>query len=658
MKEKGAMDIKNRKKIGVIIGQCEQDSQTEALKGIFSKAFEHDMDVLVFSTFLRADSSKSKEASMSDSNIINMVNFDALDGVIYCPDYCVISGYQQRIEEKLEKHCKDKPVVFMDLTSDKYPYILANDELGIKKMVEHFIIEHGFIDIAFVTGPEDNEHSQSRLKGFKEAMKEHSLDIKPNRIFYGDFWYNDGERIVESIAGRHKKLPDVIICASDSMAISVCTALKKRGYDVPRDISVAGYDATPEGKHFDPPITSMSRPMRNTGERTAAKLISMIENTEFVDFFEEKEIIAGSSCLCHGYRANEVARELNDNPYVYIYGYEEEQYSRMLEKLISKTTLEDFCSEFIWLLFQIKGTKMVGLCLNEDWQGDDYLNLDYRKFGYSDRMYLAAKRIVGDDGMVTANVETYRTFDLKEMFPPMNEPRIKPAAFFFHPIFLEDRAFGYSVLSYGDEIKTYDTFYHSWMMFIAIGIEFLRRQILLTKLYDKMAEQAYNDSMTGVYNRNAFNEYAEEVLNYCRDNNEKIFVLIGDLNNLKHINDDFGHVDGDIAIKTCAAAITYAHDEVLSKEQKGNARVFRIGGDEFAIIGRGDYSEKDMSDLKAMVNKYTEAFNEREKKKYKVSISLGTSCLKVGEGDTIQKVISIADEEMFAEKQRYKNMNP
>lgn len=144
------------------------------------------------------------------------------------------------------------------------------------------------------------------------------------------------------------------------------------------------------------------------------------------------------------------------------------------------------------------------------------------------------------------------------------------------------------------------------------------------------------DSMTMTYNRNKYNEMFLKV--YPKMN--RIGVVFWDLNGLKIINDTLGHEYGDFAISAVAASIV----ENLLKD----AKVYRIGGDEFVVI----MEDAKEADLREMIRRTNDSINRKNKaSKVTISASFGFA---IGAGKDIEKLVIEADANMYAEKQRQK----
>lgn len=632
---------KFRKLLGVIIGQPDGPYQAKLLSGILEEAFSLNYDAAVFATFTKDKNSQSWYDG--EMNIFSMINYAALDGIFFVPDTLRIDDADKRIEAEIIKNFK-KPVISVDIQSRQFTNIFTDDIQNIKKIISHLIEVHKLTDIAFMTGIKGHLHSTNRLTGYYEALIEHGIPIDRSRVFYGDFWYDKGEEVVRALIEDGRPMPQAIACANDTMAISVCEALKARGYKVPEDIAVTGYDSIDAGINYVPGITSSDIPADDTGRRAARLMHSLISGTKFTDDPCGAEIIIGKSCGCSRNAAEEMRKELRmwqDND---AFGDFNSTYNFMLESLISEQDLEKYIHSLAWHTFHIGNSSSFYLALCEDWDnlGETDLNLQYREAGYSKTMTLPLRKM-GEN----ARVNPEYTFDLSEMLPMIYERRPKPTAFFFGPVHFNNRCFGYSVFSYGDDTSsTYPSCYRQWMKFVCVSLESLRRHRNLMYLYKKMEDNAVTDLLTGIYNRNGFNLYTEDILKSVKSKGEDLIVILGDMNNLKYINDTFGHMDGDFAIKSVADAFNEACGKKFS--------CFRIGGDEYVLIGGTNSAEEEIERISASIVRHLKNVNDTADKPYSISVSIGSFFGSSEEYDTIERPLAIADERMFEAKQKFK----
>lgn len=161
------------------------------------------------------------------------------------------------------------------------------------------------------------------------------------------------------------------------------------------------------------------------------------------------------------------------------------------------------------------------------------------------------------------------------------------------------------------------------------------------ELEKKLKFLTYHDSLTGLKNRLFFDE---EIKKFDSIIDTPIGIIICDLDNLKTINDSFGHKAGDALIKSAA--------NILSKHITKNMFIARIGGDEFAIvINNTNYCEvkKLCRDIRIAIDEHN-LINDCT-----VEISIGYAFNEKSIGQ-VDQLIKIADRRMYIEKSKHKNM--
>ena len=152
-----------------------------------------------------------------------------------------------------------------------------------------------------------------------------------------------------------------------------------------------------------------------------------------------------------------------------------------------------------------------------------------------------------------------------------------------------------------------------------------------------------NDVLTGILNRRGFFDAAEEMIRDCRKNKRDVIVSYVDMNNLKIVNDRFGHDDGDFSLKTISAVIT----ETVG----GSGTVGRIGGDEFALVY---YGPKKEDELRREIDKCFEQVNRSSDKPYNVTVSCGFFRMKPEDDISMEDAMATADQDLYLAK-RFKD---
>ena len=172
-------------------------------------------------------------------------------------------------------------------------------------------------------------------------------------------------------------------------------------------------------------------------------------------------------------------------------------------------------------------------------------------------------------------------------------------------------------------------------MNISNSIENLRKLSHINKAMEELNKIYVIDPLCDIYNRNGFIKFADEIFKDCVAERKKIMLTFIDMDGLKFINDNYGHDEGDFAIKKLA--------NVIKECCNSDAICARFGGDEFVIF------------LEQKFNAKIESINDIINKPYKLSASLGSVVETVDDSYTLYRIIKMADELMYNVKKTKKN---
>ncbi|MFB4166762.1 catabolite control protein A [Virgibacillus sp. JSM 102003] len=149
-----------------------------------------------------------------------------------------------------------------------------------------FLIDKGNEKIAFISGQDDTLINQQKYNGYLRAFKEKSNPIDDEYILRGDYSYDSGLEAVEQLLSLNKK-PTAVFVASDEMALGVIHGAQDRGYKVPEDLEVFGFDNTRLATMVRPTLSTIVQPMYDIGA-VAMRLLTKYMNKEEV---EEKKVV-------------------------------------------------------------------------------------------------------------------------------------------------------------------------------------------------------------------------------------------------------------------------------------------------------------------------------------------------------------------------------
>lgn len=473
---------KNKERLAVFVGQADEDFQSRFITGFTKQAFARKNDVCIFSMYKKYQDTAERE--MGESNILTLANPDFFDGIVILKDTIQTPFAAEELEKKL-KNSYSGPVLVIDKESNRFRSISIDGYTPVLELTNHLIEDHGVKDIAFLTGKKKHPHSLERLNAFKTAMNNHKLEVPNYRIIEGDFWYSSGEQCADYIVSSGLAVPQAVICANTAMAIGLCKALAELGINVPEDIIVVGADATEEGMTSPKIITSYQTPAQEFGSYAVDVLRDMKLGRKSDEFEGVSKLILGETCGCNkviesGYHI----RRKEWSTVVYEEGFESIN-NTIYENLMSQTTIEDYVGAVYSYAYQIKGAKRFDLCLVNGIAniGEDE-SLIPKNEGYTETMIHAIK-YTSDQMDNVASLE--RTFEVKDMLPGLLDDTENPAAYFFTPVFYEDKCFGYAVVSYGDSARSYDELYRKWIKTVCLGFEALRRYMVTSVLKERIS---------------------------------------------------------------------------------------------------------------------------------------------------------------------------
>ncbi len=614
------------KRIACFIGQILHTFQWEVINGINATAEREGYRVEIFSNFgTFGDNFLHTEG---EKNFINLPDLKEYSGIIMAPDTFDIAGAYDSLCAIIEKEAKC-PVVSLRYKDDKWYSIVTDDTSAMEGMVEHMITEHGLKRICFMTGRMDLEDAHKRLHGYLNVMGKHGLPIENEMIFHGDYWRNKGEEAVEWFMSG-SEYPEAIVCSNDFMAISVCDALINRGIGIPQDVCVSGFDCIDEARYYNPSITGVAVDFYKMGA-TAVEIITDVaagKEREKCTYIDTK-INYGGSCGC-----------IKDTSYSMRELYSEKQNLKnaILQTAYMSVDMEN-CNtteELFQIAFKYSvffNYKALYFCFCER-EHDEYEEIGVEE-RYTDE--IVVKAILRDDkDYVFCNERFRREEILPEKFRRGDGP------LYNFPLHYKNQCIGYVVLQL-ERPEEINHFFTSWMLTVANYLDKVRIFNENENLM-QFREQSLLDELTGLNNRRGFENIIRRKYAALTQGQQGFFIVSCDMDGLKNINDNYGHLEGDEALKVYA--------RVLKSVERPGVYCARVGGDEFNICFEGD-RKGEVDKLVDEIRRQIAEYNESKIKEYQLSASIGYAYC--GKKSTLINCLKKADEIMYQEKLNKKN---
>ncbi|GMM71474.1 DNA-binding transcriptional regulator CytR [Alteromonas gracilis] len=156
----------------------------------------------------------------------------------------------------------------------QYPVVSLDNRAAARAMTEH-LIGKGHSRIAMVKGPDSSPLTQERLAGYRDALANANIAFDEKLLFPGDFTLQAGYNAGVHIAALRNR-PTAVFCENDETAIGAMQAFKQANLNIPKDISVAGFDDIAFSAFVDPPLTTIAQPAEEFGRTAVTLLVDLL----------------------------------------------------------------------------------------------------------------------------------------------------------------------------------------------------------------------------------------------------------------------------------------------------------------------------------------------------------------------------------------------
>lgn len=260
----------------VLVPDLGKPFYSEILAGISEGFAETDFSVLISDTETRPMQDGELAGSFLNGRVDGVLTLDgnlSADMLASCQH----AGVSQRI-------------VFVCEWVEGEPFhSIRSDNSGGARMAIRHLNDLGHNRIAHVTGPEGNVLTNERRRGVQAERERLDIPARPEWIIRGDFSLESGRTAAEQILAM-KERPTAVFCAADMVAFGLISRLHESGVNVPRDISVMGFDDIEMSGSFVPGLTTIRQDRRKIGRLAADRLIQRLENPEIENGVDEVKV--------------------------------------------------------------------------------------------------------------------------------------------------------------------------------------------------------------------------------------------------------------------------------------------------------------------------------------------------------------------------------
>lgn len=623
-------DKTEHKVIGLCVAGIQLDYVRDVTMSISGCAHAKGYNVLLFNAF--SDIYYDTAFTRGEASIYDLINYKMLDALVILAE----SIKNDKVSNMIVQRARENgvPVISVDKHIDGCCNIVFNYTDSFEQIVRHVIEHHGCRRVNFVAGIKGNDFSEERVEAFKKVLRDNDIEFEPERLGYGDFWDTPTIKVVEGFLQSNKPMPEAIICANDTMAITTCTVLRKHGYRVPDDIIVTGFDGIELEQYNNPRITTAAIDINKIGATIVAAVEDVRNGVELPECIEiPYEMRISQSCGCEkidpmqvGDKVMEFYHKMLDSD-----GHETHMFS-YLAKTVGCHTAEEmarvmsqYSDFFCWV------------CTNSDFLSADKEYDRYNEsFTKQMRVFMQSSAGKYTSGQV---------YDVTQLLPDLDDVLSEYNNIMFSPLHFQDEVIGYVAVSFDHRYFIFQNTRRFVNITNQIMENFKNRQ-RLERANQELARVHMLDPMTGIFNRRGFYKNAKKLMK--KADKEGIFsaVFSVDMDNLKGINDNFGHTEGDRAIKALSSA--------LEKLTKDGGICSRFGGDEFVVMMATNDVDKCKEELEQKLSHILKDYNRRSKAPYSVEVSIGCAARKMTLLKELDECISSADSEMYCQKRQHK----
>jgi LacI family transcriptional regulator len=262
--------------IGVLIPQTEPGSHlmfentfySEILSAIEFEARTHGYHILI-------------SGINAGETYMNRARGRNLDGII------AIGVYPDDLYREIKK--SGIPLVLIDsYCDDAHCHNIRIDDVYGSYLATGYLLDRGHRDIAFLSGRlRDNGVMKKRLTGYQQALEERGIPFKKVYIFEGKIDFNNGVTLAQRLLAARQPI-SAVFAAADILAIGAMKTFFEKGLQIPRDISIIGFDDLQISRYMNPGLTTIGQEITLKGKKAVELLVQIIKEP---DLTKREEIL-------------------------------------------------------------------------------------------------------------------------------------------------------------------------------------------------------------------------------------------------------------------------------------------------------------------------------------------------------------------------------
>ncbi len=628
-----------KKKLAILTNGWSNYFIEDFLKGVKKALKESDTDIYLFSCYDFTEF--SGYPNFNGYSIYRLVNYEDYDGVIILAD---LIKNQRILEKERQRILQAKvPAISINAQLKDIPCIKIDNYSGFYELICHLIKEHGVKEFAYFTGKENSIDFSERYKAYRTALQDNGITLDPQKNYTVERTnYQCAYESIDEILKDPEQRPQAIVCASDLMAMAVIKRADELGIQIPQELKVIGYDDLVLSSSMNPSLTTVKSNADKVGYEAARKVMAGYFDLEVIKI--KSSPVYRVSCGCTEENIDKQKRLPID---IMAYSNENESFNSHLE------IMDEIFTEATDV-FTLMTNLDIFFQKSHHFEGSDFcifLKSDWTSVLINTAETLPANLNYGNQMQAITSIQNNEKYpreiiNTRDLMPSKMKTESNNL-YLFMPIYNHSYVHGYFVCK-NNLLMLREHYGYRWTMAFGSAVERFRKQNMFKQMSQQYLRLSTRDALSGTINRVGLEKIAKPFFAQNKKNGLTTVLFFVDINKMKFINDNFGHLHGDLAVKTIAAAVM----EVIPK----NWLPIRYGGDEFLVVGNSkNYKGEDY--CKIITDRITKKTSIM-KLPYLLSASVGTYSVPPNSTMTLEEAVEKCDEMMYEVKEAFHRQHP
>lgn len=292
------MESKSRKTIGFLLASLNTGASRALWPGLLEGAKKHNVNLI---SFPGGRLSASTAFEKQRNKIFSLANENSLDGLVTWASS--LGGVLSPAEiSEFHEQFLSLPMVSLAQFMERLPTVGQDSYHGMRELLNHLIKVHGFTKLAFIRGPEEHYYAKERYRAYLDTLLANNILFDANLVTRPLLW-ESGAEAIQILLDERKLVPgkdfQAVIAVSDMLAIWASKSLQSRGYDVPRDIAVTGFNNSIEERLATPPLTTVDLPFFDQGAKAVDLLLAQMNGESVPPLITlPSSLVVRQSCGC------------------------------------------------------------------------------------------------------------------------------------------------------------------------------------------------------------------------------------------------------------------------------------------------------------------------------------------------------------------------